>query len=698
MTFLNPAVLLGLLAASIPILIHLLNLRKLKRVEFSSLMFLKELQKNQIRKIKLKQWLLLLIRVMIVILLVTAFARPTLESAIIGGTASTVKTTAIFIIDDSFSMEVLEPNGSRFNITKNIVKELLSNLKEGDDASIIYLSDKDGDEKQSSKNISEMSNQISGKNISFVSGSVHNAFAAAAKLLDNSQNFAKEIYFISDFQKTNEDAQKVYSDFGKVFNERVKLFLFRFDEKDINNLSIDSLRLNTQLFEKNKPVSISAFVNNHSAQKIDNRVISLFINGERSAQKGFTINGGSSAEIILEGNIKSSGFNKIIVETEEDELNADNKKYISFFLPEKINALVAVEKSGDEKFITALLNAFGENSVDYSVKNISQINSSMLKDFDLVYLIGARDEISSSIKSYAQNGGGVFLFPSSVSDINSLNIFMSSLSIPLFKQKIIVDDENGSDIFFAETDFNHPIFQNLFENKKEKEIESPTFTSYFQIPRTAGINNIISMPDRSAFLAEHKLGKGKLFILNVSPTMEHSNLPLKSVFVTMLIKSMFYLSIKENTDNSAQTGDELFIELSNFPQRKIRVISPSQNEEFINESANEGKNIYGYSKTFEPGFYKFFSGNELKDLRVINGNANESQQEYFSKDDFEKYLDEINFKGNKNWIDISSNFSEEITRARFGSELWKIFLIAALLFALLEMFVARTAKKDLVSV
>lgn len=67
MIFLNPSILFGLLAATIPILIHILNLRKLQKVEFSTLSFLKELQKSKIRKIKIKQWLLLLLRTLIII-------------------------------------------------------------------------------------------------------------------------------------------------------------------------------------------------------------------------------------------------------------------------------------------------------------------------------------------------------------------------------------------------------------------------------------------------------------------------------------------------------------------------------------------------------------------------------------------------------------------------------------------------------
>ena len=102
MIFLNPAILFGLLAASIPVIIHLFNLRKLKKIEFSTLTFLKELQKNKIRKIKLKQWILLILRVLIVLFVVMAFARPALQSVQIGGTTSTAKTTAVFILQFCF--------------------------------------------------------------------------------------------------------------------------------------------------------------------------------------------------------------------------------------------------------------------------------------------------------------------------------------------------------------------------------------------------------------------------------------------------------------------------------------------------------------------------------------------------------------------------------------------------------------------
>ena len=112
MVFLNPSVLFGLIAASIPILIHLLNLRKLKKIEFSSLDFLKELQKSKIKKVKIKQWILLLLRTLIIVFLVLSFSRPSVKTNLFGASGSTAKTTAVILLDNSFSMGVVTDKGS----------------------------------------------------------------------------------------------------------------------------------------------------------------------------------------------------------------------------------------------------------------------------------------------------------------------------------------------------------------------------------------------------------------------------------------------------------------------------------------------------------------------------------------------------------------------------------------------------------
>ena len=248
MLFLNPAVLFGLLAASIPVLIHLLNLRKLKRIEFSTLAFLKELQKNKIRKIKLKQWLLLALRVLIILFLVMAFARPTIKGIAIGGTTSAAKTTAVFILDDTFSMSVVDANGSYLNQAKSMILELLKELQEGDDAALVLVSDKSNREIKTTGNLAAFEKEVNSVQISYASGLLHNAIVKAAKILGESKNFNKEIYILSDFQSGRLYDAGTLSDLSELLNENVRLYTFNYSGKEVFNLGIDRLKIDNQIF------------------------------------------------------------------------------------------------------------------------------------------------------------------------------------------------------------------------------------------------------------------------------------------------------------------------------------------------------------------------------------------------------------------------------------------------------------------
>ncbi|MBR9976556.1 MAG: BatA domain-containing protein, partial [Bacteroidetes bacterium] len=103
MTFLNPLYLIALVAAAIPIILHLLNLRKTRVIEFSTLTFLKELQRSKIRKLKIRQWLLLALRTLIIVFLVLAFTRPALRSGFGFLPGTTAKSSVVIVLDNSFS-------------------------------------------------------------------------------------------------------------------------------------------------------------------------------------------------------------------------------------------------------------------------------------------------------------------------------------------------------------------------------------------------------------------------------------------------------------------------------------------------------------------------------------------------------------------------------------------------------------------
>ena len=268
MTFLNPSFLFGLIAISIPIVLHFLNLRKLKTVEFSTLTFLKELQKNKIKRIKLKQLLLLLIRILIIIFIVLAFSRPTLKNTF---TNSTANTSAVFIIDNTFSMSLINEKGSLLNQAKFIAKNLLNNFQAGDEITIIDIGELKFRNYLPSKSLKDVQNQIEEIEISDVSNTLNLALIEASKILYQSQNLNKEVYVFSDMQRSSLfNNKEELSDYGKIFSEYTRLYLFDLSNDDYNNLGIVTFKPDNQIFQLNKEISFTANVKNYSKEKSNN--------------------------------------------------------------------------------------------------------------------------------------------------------------------------------------------------------------------------------------------------------------------------------------------------------------------------------------------------------------------------------------------------------------------------------------------
>ena len=137
-TFLNTAILAGLVAVAIPVLIHLFTRQQQKTIDFSSLRFLKELQRQKIRRLKIRQIFLLILRTLIILLLVFAFARPTLRSTSASSLESGAELTAVIILDNTLSMG-LEKDGQRlFDLAKKRALQVVSLLRSGDEIYLLY--------------------------------------------------------------------------------------------------------------------------------------------------------------------------------------------------------------------------------------------------------------------------------------------------------------------------------------------------------------------------------------------------------------------------------------------------------------------------------------------------------------------------------------------------------------------------------
>ena len=162
-----------------------------------------------------------------------------------------------------------------------------------------------------------------------------------------------------------------------------------------------------------------------------------------------------------------------------------------------------------------------------------------------------------------------------------------------------------------------------------------------------------------------------------------------------MFESVLYLSSiqKDNVDNLA--GDKLNISLSGIASRQIAVVKPGNEKEFI--SIDDNTSNLQYVNTVRPGVYYFSSADKIIRAVSVNTNPLESKTEYAEQTDIADYFSKVKSAAKLTFITKDQSPESIIKQARFGTELWKYFVLLAFLLALIEMFVSKSSKKDLTS-
>jgi hypothetical protein len=700
MTFLNPLVLFGLIAASIPIIIHLLNLRKLKVIEFSSLQFLKEMQKNKMRKIRIKQILLLILRTLAIIFLVLSFSRPTIRNINLAGLGSEVKNTIILVIDDTPSMSVEDKQGSYISQAKKLAEKILESSEEGDEIYLIRFSDlnilKENFEPVS-KNIAQR--EIENVEVKDISRTFVDVFLSVSKILDQTKNLSKEVYILTDFQKTNlpEDLSNLPK-LDKSFDSNTRIYVFKIGEKEAFNISIDSLQVLTKIFEMNKPVTITASLTNHSSENGVNVSSNLYFNDKKVAQKGIDIKSNSSGNFSFNGQIKEYGFNSGRLEIEDDDFLKDNFRYFNFFVPEKIKVLMVSENPNDLFFVNLVLSQTVDDNSEpvFSITQTSTqfFNSYKPENYDIL-IISSPEKIFNlnPLKNFIQNGGRVVILPGINSSVISFSKAIESLGLNTINGVTGSKDTKSSFTRFREIDFNHPIFSGIFSEKVQKKIESPKIFQSFNYKPTLNGKEIISLENNYSFLIEEKIGNGVVLLFTSAIDLSWSELPLKPIFVPMINRIALYAN-SNNSNLDFLAGEEIQFKPFKRITGQLKIQTPD-GKEIVYSSENFVTDFVNLGKFETAGNYKVFEDDKLIGIISINIDARESNLSKLEEKQLEKFA-EVSFPASRlKILGSEKNPAEVISQERYGTELWKLFLILSIICLVLEMIIARSSKNEL---
>ncbi|MBI4429234.1 MAG: BatA domain-containing protein [Ignavibacteriales bacterium] len=718
MTFLNPLVLFGLLAASIPVLLHIFNLRKLKTIEFSTLTFLKELQKTRIRRLKIRQILLLILRTLLVVLLVIAFSRPTLKGSFSESLGPQSRTTAVFIIDDSYSMTAVDDQGELLKQAKQLATETTNLLRDGDEVYLLKLSEArdvlPGEQRTPERSRSSLRSAISEIRPSFIHGKMEDALRAAAHLLSASVNYNKELYFFSDFQSgILASGRQGGSSSQQLFAPENRFFFVPLGNRQFRNISVDAVTIPNTILEPHRPFSVVARVTNHGENEITNALVSVFAGGTRVAQKGSTLPGRSSADVTLSVVPKSSGFIQGIVALESDDLEFDNNRYVVVAVPYEIRVLL-VGNPSDLRYVKLALAP--RSSPDTSLLRIlecspERMSGNLISAADVIVLSNAREFSATQIdvlRSFVTGGGGLLIFPGSATTQQNFNSMIAGpLRLPhLVALEGISQVQSQSFVEFGKADVRHPLFTGMFEEelvaqkgndtRTHKAIESAKVKAYARYLENAQSLPVITLSNGAPFLLEQSVGQGRVLLFSVAANPEWSDFPLKGLFVPLLHRALSYLAQVQSTVEGLTVGEEVLVKNIRSPATTFVVQDPRRNEFSFPTAIRGSEKTLRIQKTTLPGIYVVKSGSDVVREFAVNVDPDESKTERVDEQALAALLTRVGIaSSNVHSVSTPADLPRVVAESRYGVELWKHFLLAALAVAIIEMLVAKDNKKEL---
>jgi len=680
MTFLNSALLFALAAVSLPLIIHFLSKRRIKTIEFSSLKFLEQMQKNRMKWIKIKELILLILRMLIIALIVMAFARPTIEGFIGSGKAA---SSVVIVLDRSASMDSEGKTGTIFEETKRIALKLIDTLEPQDQVTIITFPESATSLDFEPSNPGESVRQrLSGIDQSYQGGNVGDALEKALKVLEVSPDLNREIFIVSDMQSSG------FKNLPPTVlnNERwngIHLFSINPQPTGPNNVGITDIVFPPQLLVPGENFTPEVEVTNYGQGHLENNLIGVVVDGERKAQSAVSLPAGRSELVKFSFKIDSPGYHSGYVEIDYDCYGPDNRRYFTYHVPEKIEVLAVAQAVADLKFVRMALDDKEAGQIDYKGIGIASLLRENLNGYDILLLsdIQSLDPArESAIIKFVDNGGGLFIALGNSSDREKWNSFLGKIS------ELSVTDilgERDEYIIWDKFNYEHPVF-NVYTSRTDDQTKPSVPAIHVSRYRSvAGGQTLGNCTDNITILSESS--QNPVVVYGSGLDILSGDLPTHSFFIPFLTRTVEYLGSNNSPIETNGIVGEAVQWNFQLSQTEAITLSPLSNSETqIEISGNNG--ITNYIHYGAPGVYSLKSGDKEVSLVTFNVDKSESDNAIFNADQISELL-----SAEVITIEPDSDIKKEITESRFGRELWKEFLILALIFLMIESVLGMTS-------
>lgn len=692
MQFLYPFFLWGLLAAAIPLIIHLFNFRRTKKVYFTNVAFLRAVNTTTSSFRRLKHLLIMAARMAFIIALVLAFAQPFFPSKT--GVGIKVGGISSLYIDNSLSMQNELDKKSYLDKAINKVEELLLSFPQGSQLQLI-TNDFSADEHAvgNTQQIKERTTSIKFTHSPRTLEQVLNRQKNLASK-HNSQGGNQYIWF-SDFQKSTVGNLSKLS-----LDSTDRLFLVPVQSKAIQNIFVDSVWLNTPFVREMQVNQLSVKLFNTGETAVENLPVKLLIDGVQVSSTIATIPAKSSTMSTFSFNIQGKGFKKANISFDDTPITFDNDYFFVLNVAPKIKVLHLSGQNTSGKYLPAV---FANDSV-FTYKNYaaSNVDVGLFKTVDFIILEGLQN-IEGSMKlaldDFVKSGGSLMLIPNQSPDLKSYNDFLSAFNIRNIQAKKSITSEVTP---LAEPVKSSSFFLDIFDNSTQKEmIQMPNQNAL--ITWQAVGEKLLNFRNNQPFLTVSEVAGGRVYLLGAPLDVQFGEFARNALFVPIMYKIAAQSVAQEQTAFSfeSNTISVVLDEVKTEVNARQPIFTLRRNKmEFIPVQHLVGNlltielpkaNQLNENQLLESGYYELILDGKVQKVLAFNHDHKESMMDFYSVSELKNLLGakkNIQVFDKVDDADFVSTFKEQ----NFGVALWKYFIIAALLFLALEIFIIKMMK------
>jgi len=642
MQFKHPEILYFLFLLVIPILVHLFQLRRFKKEYFTNVRFLKELSIQTRKSSKIKKWLLLATRLLLLSFIIISFAQPFFKAK----DSKNSSNEMYIVLDNSFSMQA---KGQKGELLKRAVQELLENTPENQTFSLITNS-------VTIWNTDIKSIRTELQNIKY-SALPFELESAMAKIKSRKSAFNKDVVVITDaVGLESKQLKSIDSDFNTYF------IIPEAEQK--NNASIDSVFIHQTLDDFYEiGLKLSAFGDN------DKQIPVALYNQNKLIAKTLTKLETKDKTIYFTIPKKDfHGYASII----DNGLEYDNNLYFSISKPKKNNTISigAPEKSN---FLSRIytsdefnFNNFAIGTLDYNA--LEKQDAIILNELDEI-----PQALQTTLKSIVEKGGNLVVIPSAKSSTANINLFLKIFGNFQFKSL-----ENKEKLV-TKINFNHPLFSGVFENK----------INNFQYPKTKtsfGISSsnpaALYYEDQTAFLTCINNPISSVYVFAAPINLENSNFQQSP-----LIVPTFYKMGINNQNNgvialSIGNNNPFLVDATLSKDEILKVKNDAETFIPVQQILNDKVKLTFNDFPEKAGNFEIYNQKERLQNISFNYNRTESDLAEANEDAVSDYKT----------IDSIETVFDTLQTDRTDSQIWKWFVIFALLFLVTEMAIIRFVK------